>query len=112
MTNKYVESQTQEAHIYNPSYWEAAITSILFKCQPRQIVCKTLTWKYPTKKLLVEWLKWYSSCPSGGAEFRPQYWQKLHDELYNILKYKRNENDIEILFHASQNDYHHEHKQQ
>jgi hypothetical protein len=41
-------------------------------------------------------------------------WQQTHEEMFNILNYKRNanQNDTEIPSQPSQNGYHQENKQQ
>jgi hypothetical protein len=43
---------------------------------------------------------------------KKKYKWEIHEDMLNILNYKRNanENHIEILSHPSQNGYHQEHK--
>jgi hypothetical protein len=59
------------AHTCNPSYSEGKIRRIVFRRQPRQIVCETLSQKTLSQKIgLVEWLKVkaLSSSPTTGEK--------------------------------------------
>jgi hypothetical protein len=58
------------AHTCNPTTKEVEIRIIVVRSQPRQIVCKTLSQKYPTHKRA-------SGVTQGvWPEFKPQYWKK------------------------------------
>jgi hypothetical protein len=49
---------------------EAEIRRIVVQGQPRQIVCETLSRKYPTQK------RAGGVAQGGGPEFKPQYCKK------------------------------------
>jgi hypothetical protein len=46
------------AHACNPSYWGGGVRRIVGQGQPGQIVCETLSEKYPTQKRAGGELKW------------------------------------------------------
>jgi hypothetical protein len=49
---------------------EAKIRKIMVQSQPGQIVCETLSWKYPSQKRAGEMAQ------GEGPEFKPQYRKK------------------------------------
>jgi hypothetical protein len=51
---------------------EAEIRRMAVQSQPRQIVFKTLSQKYPSQKGLAEWLKALSSSPSTAKKKQKQ----------------------------------------